>query len=44
VSMLAAEALKLMEDSKINVLLVANEQNQLAGVVKINDILRAGVI
>lgn len=43
-STLAAEALKLMEDSKINVLLVNNEQNQLAGVVKINDILRAGVI
>lgn len=43
-SMLAAEALKLMEDSKINVLLVANEQNELIGVVKINDILRAGVI
>jgi arabinose-5-phosphate isomerase len=41
---LAAEALKLMEDTKINVLLVADEQNQLAGVVKINDILRAGVI
>lgn len=43
-STLAAEALKLMEDAKINVLLVSNEQNQLAGVVKINDILRAGVI
>ena len=43
-SMLAAEALKQMEDSKINVLLVANEQNQLVGVVKINDVLRAGVI
>lgn len=43
-NMLAAEALKIMEDSKINVLLVSNEQNELAGVVKINDILRAGVI
>lgn len=41
---LAAEALKLMEDSKINVLLVKDQQEQLVGIVKINDILRAGVI
>lgn len=43
-NILAAEALKIMEDSKINVLLVTDEQAQLVGVVKINDILRAGVI
>lgn len=43
-NMLAAEALAVMEASKINVLLVSNEQKQLVGVVKINDLLRAGII
>ncbi len=43
-TLLAAEALKIMEENKINVLLVNDEQKQLVGVVKINDILRAGVI
>ena len=43
-STLAAEALKLMEESKINVLLVSNAENHLIGIVKINDILRAGII
>lgn len=42
-NMLAAEALKVMEESKINVILVTNKDHQLAGVIKINDILRAGV-
>jgi arabinose-5-phosphate isomerase len=41
---LAAEALAVMEEAKINVLLVHNEQKQLVGVVKINDLLRAGII
>lgn len=41
---LAAEALAVMEQKKINVLLVVNEQKRLIGVVKINDILRAGII
>jgi arabinose-5-phosphate isomerase len=43
-NMLAAEALAVMEQAKINVLLVNNEQNQLTGVVKINDLLRAGIV
>lgn len=43
-NMLAAEALKVMEETKINVLLVNDHENRLVGVVKINDILRAGVI
>ncbi len=43
-NLLAAEALNIMEERKINVLLVEDEQKQLVGVVKINDILRAGVI
>lgn len=41
---LAAEALALMEQAKINVLLVTNEQKKLVGVLKINDLLRAGII
>lgn len=41
---LAAEALALMEQAKINVLLVTDEQKSLVGVVKINDLLRAGII
>jgi len=41
---LAAEALALMEQAKINVLLITNEQKSLVGVVKINDLLRAGII
>ena len=41
---LAAEALALMEQAKINVLLIANEQKKVVGVVKINDLLRAGII
>ena len=41
---LAAEALALMEQAKINVLLITNEQKALVGVVKINDLLRAGII
>jgi arabinose-5-phosphate isomerase len=40
---LAAEALKVMEQSKINVILVTDKNQQLSGIVKINDILRAGV-
>ncbi len=42
-NMLAAEALKVMEETKINVILVTNKAQQLVGVIKINDILRAGV-
>lgn len=41
---LAAEALKIMEQTKINVLLVTDANQQLLGVIKINDILRAGII
>lgn len=41
---LAAEALIIMEQAKINVLLVLNEHDELAGVININDILRAGII
>lgn len=40
---LAAEALQIMEEKKINAL-VAIENNQVAGVINMHDLLRAGVI
>lgn len=41
---LAAEALKLMEDSKITALIVRNEQQCPVGVLHMHDLLRAGVV
>ena len=41
---LAVEALSLMETHKITCLLVITEQNTLAGVVHMHDLLRAGVV
>jgi arabinose-5-phosphate isomerase len=41
---LAAEALKLMEDKKINALIVVNAQNCPVGAFNMHDLLRAGVI
>jgi len=43
-SMLAAEALGLMEDKKITALVVEDNQHHPVGVVHMHDILRAGVI
>lgn len=42
--MLAAEALKIMEDHKISSLPVINEQNQAIGALNMHDLLRAGVM
>lgn len=42
--MLAAEALKIMEDHKINSLPVVNQDNQAIGAINMHDLLRAGVI
>ncbi|WIO73760.1 KpsF/GutQ family sugar-phosphate isomerase [Porticoccaceae bacterium LTM1] len=42
--MLAAEALRIMEDNKITALVVENEQQQPCGVLHMHDILRAGVM
>jgi arabinose-5-phosphate isomerase len=41
---LAAEALKIMEDNRIHVLLIVDDEGVLVGALKINDILRAGII
>lgn len=43
-NMLAAEALKIMEDNKITALIVRDEQNHPQGVLHMHDILRAGII
>ncbi|HKM36319.1 MAG TPA: KpsF/GutQ family sugar-phosphate isomerase [Thiopseudomonas sp.] len=42
--MLAAEALKIMEDHKISSLPVINELNQAIGALNMHDLLRAGVM
>lgn len=41
---LAAEALKLMQDKKINALLVLDEQKRLSGALNMHDLLTAGVV
>jgi len=41
---LAAEALRRMEDHKITVLIVVDEEKRPIGIVHMHDILRAGVI
>ena len=42
--MLAAEALQMMDEKKINGLLVIDEQQQLIGAFNMHDLLRAGVL
>ncbi|GIZ11599.1 KpsF/GutQ family sugar-phosphate isomerase [Pseudomonas sp. NCCP-436] len=42
--MLAAEALKIMEDHKINSLVVVDEQERPVGALNMHDLLRAGVM
>lgn len=42
--MLAAEALRIMDDKKINGLLVVDEDRKLLGALNMHDLLRAGVV
>nr|WP_177332303.1 KpsF/GutQ family sugar-phosphate isomerase [Pseudomonas sp. BMS12] len=42
--MLAAEALKIMEDHKINALVVVDEEDKPVGALNMHDLLRAGVL
>ena len=42
--LLAAEALQIMQQYKINALLVLNRQNELVGALNMHDLLRAGVV
>ncbi len=44
IDMLAAEALRIMQESKINALLVVSDQNTLVGVLNMHDLLRARVL
>ena len=39
-----AEALKIMEDKKINAIVVVNDDNTLTGAINMHDLLRAGVV
>ena len=41
---LAAEALQLMQEKKINALLVVDDDNKLVGALNMHDMLRAGVV
>ncbi|HAJ92062.1 MAG TPA: D-arabinose 5-phosphate isomerase [Gammaproteobacteria bacterium] len=42
--MLAAEALQIMDSTKINALPVVNQENELVGALNMHDLLRAGVV
>ena len=42
--LLAAEALKIMEDGKFNALLVVDDERKLIGALNMHDLLRAGVV
>jgi len=42
--MLAAEALQIMDSTKINALPVVNRENELVGALNMHDLLRAGVV
>jgi arabinose-5-phosphate isomerase len=41
---LAAEALKIMQEKKINALPVVDENRKLIGAINMHDLLRAGVV
>lgn len=43
-TLLAAEALELMQSNKINALLIVDEHNKLVGAINMHDLLRAGVV
>ena len=43
-TMLAAEALKIMEDKKINGLIIVDHNNQPIGAMNMHDLLKSGVI
>lgn len=42
--LLAAEALQIMEENKINSLLIVDDQQQVIGAINMHDLLRAGVV
>ena len=42
--MLAAQALKIMEDKKINGLIIVDENNSPVGAMNMHDLLKSGII
>jgi arabinose-5-phosphate isomerase len=44
VDLLAAEALRIMQDGKFNALLVVDAQQRLTGVLNMHDLLRSRVL
>ena len=43
-NILAAEAMKIMQQKKINALLVVDSQNRLVGALNMHDLVRAGIV
>ncbi len=41
---LAAEAMKVMQQKKINALLIIDEHNKLSGALNMHDLVRAGIV
>lgn len=41
---LAAEAMKVMQEKRINALLIVDEQNKLSGALNMHDLIRAGIV
>ncbi len=41
---LAAEAMKVMQQKRINALLIVDEQNKLSGALNMHDLIRAGIV
>jgi arabinose-5-phosphate isomerase len=41
---LAAEAKKVMQQKKINALLIVDDQNRLSGALNMHDLIRAGIV
>lgn len=41
---LAAEAMKIMQEKKINALLIVDEHNKLSGALNMHDLVRAGIV
>lgn len=43
-NVLAAEAMKVMQQKKINALLIVDENNKLSGAINMHDLIRAGIV
>ena len=43
-NVLAAEAMKVMQQNKINALLIIDEHNKLSGALNMHDLIRAGIV